>query len=87
MKFVELFVEALFWVAIFLSPTLAFGVIALVVYAKTRDVFPYPAVVLIIGMICGALCAEWVKKKYGCSNFLSRLYGSGEVKEKSTNNE
>ncbi len=82
MKIVEWFIEAVFWLAVFMSPTLAFALAALVVYAKTETIFPFPAVILGAGMICGVICAEWVRKKYGCSNFMSRLYGSGEIQEK-----
>lgn len=81
MKLIGLFVEGMFWLAIFLSPTVAFGLVSLVVYAKTKTIFPFPVIILLLGMACGVLLAEWVRKKYGSSTFLSRLNGSGEVKK------
>ena len=81
MKIVAWFIEMVFWIAIFSSPVLAFGLIALVVYAYTGRLFPFPAAVLILGVVSGVICAERIRKKYGCSTFMSRLYGSGKVNE------
>jgi hypothetical protein len=75
MKILTYFIEAIFWLLIFLSPVLFFALIALF-YNKSNILF-YS--LLSIGIILGVLFAEWVRKKYGCSTFMGRLLGTPEI--------
>jgi hypothetical protein len=70
-RFFEIFIEVFYWVLIFLSPVLLFAVIALLLYIRGNLVLVFTS--LIVGLVLGTILAEYIRRKYGCSNFISRL--------------
>ena len=81
MKFFQWLITILFWLQAFVAPVLLFGLIALFVYGKTKNV----AVVimfLVMGMIGGAVLAEFIRRHYGLEIFFAAIYGSGKLTKK-----
>lgn len=75
MKIIKFILEIIGWVAIALSPTLAAGLIGLVVYVKFDN--PTGAIIAILlvslGFIFGAIWATIIWIKHGTIDWLSRI--------------
>lgn len=71
----QFFVEGCFWILIWLSPALLFSALALVVYVRDEAMSWLVIALLIVGAIAGALLAERIRRRHGCSNYMSRLLG------------
>jgi hypothetical protein len=74
MRFLEILVEALSWLAIFIAPTMIGLVIGVYLYFKTGN-YTLTLIPAVIGVVTGVLFAERIRRKYGCSNFFGRLRG------------
>jgi len=72
MRLIEVIVEVLFWLAIFISPTIIGLISGLIVFLATNNI-ALTAIPVLIGLLLGILLAERIRRKYGCSNFISRL--------------
>lgn len=85
MKLLEYFIETIFWLAAFLSPALAGFIVAAVVYINNESLKELCIAIIAIAAIMGIVFAEWVRRKYGCSNFFGRLSSSSDVKDRNGN--
>lgn len=77
MKLIPFLIEAIYWLGIFASPFLPCLIASAFVYYYTNNIY-YTAAVILFGAILGFLFAEWARKKYGASNFMSRLSSTPE---------
>ena len=77
MKFISFFVELIYWIQIFLCPTLLIGAIGLACYGylkgPTGSLLFFAFIALGIGT--GIYFAERVRRRIGCSTFMSRVMG------------
>ena len=74
MKFLENLIELVYWIAIFLCPTLICGVIGFVVYFNfNKPIGLIGFIVLsVLGVSLGVYFAERIRRTVGCSSFLTR---------------
>jgi hypothetical protein len=82
MKIFEWFIRMLYWLEAFAAPMILFGIISLIVYAKTENKIVL-IVLLSVGFLGGIFLAELIRRKYGLENFFAKLYGSTVIKDKS----
>ena len=73
MKVFNSFVQVFRWLQIFIAPVIICGMIALFTYENNKTI---AIVFLVAGIIAGIGMAEFVRIKYGLSNFFSRLYSN-----------
>jgi hypothetical protein len=80
MKVIALFVEVFSWIKIVLSPTLAAAILAgIIVYNKQDETgIAIGVSVISAGFIIGVVWAVYIWRKYGTTNFLSRISASPE---------
>ena len=78
MKLFEWLVTMFYWVQAFIAPVVLFGLIALFLYAKTKNI-AVAIGLLVIGVIGGALLAEFIRRRYGLETFFAAIYGSGKL--------
>jgi len=80
MKVFNSFVQVFRWSQIFITPVIICGMIALFIYENNKTI----AIILLMTSIIGGIgMAEFVRKKYGLSNFFSRLYSNAADKKSS----
>jgi hypothetical protein len=72
-------IEIFYWIAIFISPLLVGGVIALIIYLRNENLLWLSIIIASIGMVTGILFAERVRKKYGCSRYMSKISGTPDI--------
>lgn len=72
MKVIRVCVERIFWLSIFLSPFITGLLIALCLFVDGYTLLAYS--IIGISAICGIMFAENVRKRYGCSSFMSQLF-------------
>jgi general stress protein CsbA len=73
MKVFNSIVQGLRWVQIFIAHVIICSIIALLTYENNKTI---AIILLVIGIIGGVVMAELVRRKYGLSNFFSRLYSN-----------
>jgi hypothetical protein len=73
LKIVRFFVEAIFWVAAFLSPALLGVIVAVAINLSNPELISLPIFIMATGAIAGVIFAEWVRRKHGCSNYFGQL--------------
>jgi hypothetical protein len=66
------FVEFLFWLKCVAGP-FVLGLIGGVFLGAYLDSWVVFFIVASLGLIAGVIFAEWVRHKYGCSNFFSKV--------------
>jgi len=86
-KIFENIVEAVYWIAIFLSPLLASVLLALAAYGYLDFPFALCVVIVIVGGIAGVFLAEYIRKKYGCSYLWSRTAATPDIDPQPGENE
>ncbi len=82
LRFIEWISETLFWIRIFLSPFVGFSIIAFIVHQSDNSLLPISVFLVIAGIISGIAFAEWARKKYGCSTYISGLISPIKEKDK-----
>ena len=87
LKVVAFLVEVGFWLRVFASPFLLFGVGAGLVAIYDEKLKGLSIFILILGGIAGIVFAEYVRRKYGCSNYFSRLISIPDIEETTDNSE
>jgi len=80
-KVVQFIIEAILWLLLFLSPALFFGVIALLFYINDWENGTIPVVLIVAGVISGVIFAEYIRRKHGCSAYLSRIFSTPDIKD------
>jgi hypothetical protein len=73
MKVFNSIVQGFRWLQIFIAPVIICSIIALLTYENNKTI---ALIFLVTGIIGGICMAELVRKKYGLSNFFSRLYSN-----------
>ena len=73
-KAFDLFIELIFWIAIFASPFLVCVAIATIIYSSNESLWWLSIIIAAIGIAAGIFVAEKVRKKYGCENFISKIF-------------
>ena len=72
-KLLRVFFEIIFWIAVFSSPFLISIAIAVTIFLNAPELLWIPIAVSILGIVIGVFVAELVRRKYGCTRFMSRL--------------
>ena len=80
MKVFNFIVQGFRWLQIFIAPVIICGIIALLTYENNKTI---AIMALVAGIIGGIVMAELVRRKYGISNFFSRLYSNEADKKPS----
>ena len=75
-KIFNALIEVFYWLTLFGCPFLITGVIALVIYIKNEDLLWLSIIIISIGTLAGILFAERIRKKYGCSDYVGKIFGS-----------
>ncbi|BAJ01964.1 hypothetical protein SVI_1993 [Shewanella violacea DSS12] len=74
------FVVILKWLAIVLAPTLALGMVGLII-SDIRDVMDMKLIFILmsLGALIGAILAETIRRKYGLIEFDGKLIGHPDI--------
>jgi len=78
-KFFHIIIEIIYWIAIFLSPVILFSAIAASIYISNENNFWLSVIVLSLGVVFGVLWAERIRKKYGCSRYMSKILSTPDI--------
>ena len=78
-KVFNILIEISYWLAIFFSPFLAGSFIGLVIYIKNPDLLWVTILVASIAMITGIWSAERIRKKYGCSRYIEKIFETPDI--------
>lgn len=78
MKF---FIEIFYWCLIALCPILIITIINMLIYNYICISFTLLVIVEIIGVILGIILAEYIRRKYGCSVFYSKLMNTPDLED------
>lgn len=84
LKIIAFLVEVDFWLRAFASPMLVSVVVAALVYSSNKS---FSIFILVLGAITSVVFAEYVRRKYGCSNYFSRLISIPDEEETNGNSE
>jgi hypothetical protein len=79
LRVLKFFIESVFWLQIFLCPFLAGGIIAFLLYSSQQDLWPVSIFFVLTGFVFGIILAERIRKKYGCSRYLSRILSTPDI--------
>lgn len=71
------------WIKIFFSPFLFLGIVGLAVFSNAETVLmEYLGIgIIIFGIVCGILLAEYVRKKHGLIEFDARIDATPDLDE------
>jgi uncharacterized membrane protein YfcA len=78
-RILAFFIESIFWLQIFLCPVIISAGIGFLIISNWQDLLPLAAFILLIGIVAGILIAERIRKKYGCSRYLSRIISTPDI--------
>ena len=82
----EFWVEIIFWLRAFAVPFLLFGVSAFVVFFSGKDLISSAISLLVLGTVAGIIYAEYIRRKYGCSNYFTKMDKNPNIRmEKESN--
>ena len=73
------FINAIFWLWLFIVPAGILGFIAIWLYLKSHENLPFSIIIGLVGIVCGVTLAEYVRKKYGLDNFFGRLRATPDI--------
>jgi uncharacterized membrane protein YfcA len=73
-KAFDIFIELIFWIAIFASPFLVCAAIAVIIYSSNKNLWWLSIIIGAIGIAAGIFFAEKIRKKYGCENYISKIF-------------
>ena len=79
MKISQFFINAIYWITIFLVPAGTFGFIGLWYYVKSRDNLVLSIIIGTIGLLLGVILAEGIRRKYGLDNFFGRRLATPDI--------
>ena len=69
----HIMVELVFWLAIFSSPLFIGFAVAFIIYLNNPKLEWLAIVFACFGLVIGILVAERIRRKYGCTRYMSRL--------------
>jgi hypothetical protein len=73
-KAFDIFVESIFWMAIFASPFLLSVAIGIIIYISNKNLLWILIAISLIGFFAGIFLAEKIRKKCGCTNYMSKIF-------------
>jgi len=79
MKILMFFINAIYWLWLFIVPTGIFGFVAVWLYLKSSKNLPFSIIIGLIGITIGVTFAEYIRKKYGLDNFFGRLRATPDI--------
>jgi hypothetical protein len=79
LRVLNFFIESVFWLQIFFCPLLVGGGIAFVIYYNRQALLPLSIFFVLVGFVFGIVLAERIRKKYGCSRYLSRIFATPDI--------
>lgn len=71
--------EIFYWLLIALCPILVVSLANILVYVYIFSSIYLLILVELIGVILGVVLAEYIRKKYGCSSFYSKLMNTPDL--------
>jgi hypothetical protein len=78
-KIFHCIIEIIFWVAVFSSPLLIGIAIAFVIDISSQKLVWLSIIIVSLGFVLGIVFAELVRRKYGCTRFMSRLIATPDI--------
>jgi positive regulator of sigma E activity len=72
-------IEIIFWIAIFLSPLLIGIAIAFIIFLNATKLEWLSIIFISLGFVTGIIFAERVRRKYGCTRYMSRLLATPDI--------
>jgi len=72
-------IEAIYWIGIFLSPTLLLGAVAIGIYFSNEDNLWISVILLFTGIVIGIIFAERIRRKYGCSYYMAKILSTPDI--------
>lgn len=82
MKAFFFFINAVYWLWLFIVPILITGIPAFLLYTKSTTNLPFCIGLLLIGAVAGIYFAERVRKTGGFTRFFSNLSETPDLNEK-----
>jgi hypothetical protein len=73
-KVFDMLTELIFWIAIFASPFLLSVAIGTLICISNESLLWLSIIIVTIGFFAGLFLAERIRKKYGCSNYMSKIF-------------
>lgn len=73
------FINAIFWLWVFIVPAGILAFVAYWLYLKSSDNLIYSIIIGVTGMVLGVVLAEYVRRKYGLDNFFGRLRATPDI--------
>lgn len=83
----EFWVEFGYWLRAFATPFLLFGVSAIVVLFSGKDLVSSAISLLILGIVAGLIYAEYIRRKYGSSNYFTEMDKNPNIRMKKDDSE
>ena len=80
-KVFNVIIEVVYWLLFFLSPFLISAIISVLIYFNNPNNHWLPFSVLILGVLSGIVLSERIRRKYGTSNYMGRLWGNSEMED------
>lgn len=71
--------EIIYWIAVFLSPLLFFGMIGIGVYLFWENLLWLTIAFVLLGILLGALWAERIRKRKGTGRFMAEIYKTDDM--------
>ena len=75
------FIETFYWLLIALCPIIATSIISFFIWNLSESLL-WCIIMEGCGILAGIYLAEYIRKKYGCSNFYSKLMNTSDLDEK-----
>ncbi len=79
MKYFMLFINSIYWCAVFIVPAGSVGLFAYWVYFNHPQYLWIAVILGIAGIAAGILAAEYVRKRYGLDNFFGRIHATPDI--------
>jgi hypothetical protein len=73
-KAFDIFVESMFWLAIFASPFLLSITIGILLFISNGKLLWLLILISIVGFCTGIFLAERIRRKYSCTNYMSKIF-------------
>lgn len=79
MKIFMFFINAIYWLGIFIVPTGIMSFLGIWIYIKNESNLLYSIILIIVGLVLGIFLAEKIRRKYGLDNFFGRLSATPDI--------
>ena len=78
MKFIAKFIELIYWLQLFISPTAILGFIGFIIYMNMKNSTGQVIFFIMLGLgaAIGIYFAERIRRREGCSIFMGRIFRS-----------